>query len=338
MSLPRKANRAPRARRPADSEALKRARRVLAIEIAALEAVRERLDERFDRAVELLAACRGKVVVTGIGKSGLICRKIAATLASTGTPASFLHASEAVHGDFGTVGKGDVVLALSHSGEVEEVVRLLPLFKRHDLPLIAVTGAPHSTLARAADVVLDASVPEEACPLGLAPTASTTAALALGDALAVALLERNGFTDTDFGALHPAGSLGRRLLTVSDLMHRGDAMPLVRADAALGETVAEISRQRLGVTGVIDAHGDLIGVITDGDLRRGLARATDIRRLVAADLMTSEPKIIPDGALAARALAEMERHSITALFVLAAESNQPLGIIHLHDILKAGVT
>ncbi len=338
MPLPRKANRAPRARRPADSEALKRARRVLAIEIAALEAVRERLDERFDRAVALLAGCRGKVVVTGIGKSGLICRKIAATLASTGTPASFLHASEAVHGDFGIVGKDDVVLALSHSGEVDEVVRLLPIFKRHDLPLIAVTGAPQSTLARAADVVLDASVPEEACPLGLAPTASTTAALALGDALAVALLERNGFTEGDFGALHPAGSLGRRLLKVSDLMHRGDAMPLVRVDAALGETVAEISRQRLGVTGVIDTRGALVGVITDGDLRRGLARTADIRRLAAADLMTTDPKTIAGEALAARALAEMERYSITSLFVLAAESRQPLGIIHLHDILKAGVT
>ncbi|MGD9762240.1 MAG: SIS domain-containing protein [Candidatus Binatia bacterium] len=338
MPLPRKANRAPRARRPADSEALKRARRVLAIEIAALEVVRERLDERLDRAVALLAGCRGKVVVTGIGKSGLICRKIAATLASTGTPAAFLHAGEAVHGDFGVVGKDDVVLAISYSGEVDEVVRLIPLFKRHDLPLIAITGAVNSSLARAADVILDASVPEEACPLGLAPTASTTAALALGDALAVALLERNGFTETDFGALHPAGSLGRRLLKVSDLMHSGEAVPLVQADAALADTVAEISRKRLGVAGVIDAQGDLIGVITDGDLRRGLSRATDIQRLRAAELMTSDPKVIPGDALAARALAEMERHSITSLFVLAEESRHPRGIIHLHDILKAGVT
>lgn len=338
MPLPRKANRAPRARRPADSEALKRARRVLAIEIAALEVVRERLDERLDRAVALLAGCRGKVVVTGIGKSGLICRKIAATLASTGTPAAFLHAGEAVHGDFGVVGKDDVVLAISYSGEVDEVVRLIPLFKRHDLPLIAITGAVNSSLARAADVILDASVPEEACPLGLTPTASTTAALALGDALAVALLERNGFTETDFGALHPAGSLGRRLLKVSDLMHSGEAVPLVQADAALADTVAEISRKRLGVAGVIDAQGDLIGVITDGDLRRGLSRATDIQRLRAAELMTSDPKVIPGDALAARALAEMERHSITSLFVLAEESRHPRGIIHLHDILKAGVT
>ncbi len=337
MALPRKATRAPRARRPADSEALKRARRVLAIEIAALQALRERLDARFDHAVELLAACRGKVVVTGIGKSGIICRKIAATLASTGTAATFLHAAEAAHGDFGIVGKGDVVLAISYSGEVDELVRLLPLFKRHDLPLIAITGAPGSTLARGADVVLDASVPEEACPLGLAPTASTTAALALGDALAVALLERNGFGEQDFGALHPAGSLGRRLLSVADLMCRDDEMPLVPVDAPLAEVVVEMSRKRLGVTGVVDARGELVGVVTDGDLRRGLERGGGIERLRARDLMGARPKTIEPTALAARALAEMERHSITSLFVLPAGTRAPAGVIHLHHILKAGV-
>ena len=338
MPVPRKANRAPRARRPAEGEALRRARRVLAIEIAALEAVSGRLDERFDRAVQVLADCRGKVVVTGIGKSGLICRKVAATLASTGTPATFLHAAEAVHGDFGIVGKGDVVLALSHSGEVEEVVRLLPLIERHDLPLVVITGAPNSTLARAATVVLDASVPEEACPLGLAPTASTTAALALGDALAVALFQRNGFSEADFAALHPAGSLGRRLLKVGDLMHAGSALPVVRAEAPLAETVLEISQKRLGMTAVVDAHGDLLGIITDGDLRRGLARTGAIHHLSAADLMTTDPKTIEPGALAARALATMERHSITSLLILAPGSRRPLGVLHLHDILKAGVT
>ena len=332
---PRKAA-ARRARVP-EGEALRRGRRVLAIEIAALEAVARRLDGRFERAVQILADCRGKVVVTGIGKSGLICRKIAATLASTGTPAAFLHAAEAAHGDFGIVGKDDAVLALSHSGEVEEVVRLLPLIKRHDLPLIVITGAATSALARAADVVLDASVPEEACPLGLAPTASTTAALALGDALAVALFQRNGFSEADFAALHPAGSLGRRLLKVSDLMHRADAMPLVQPDTPLADTVLEISRQRLGVTGVVDARGALIGIVTDGDLRRGLQRGGEIQRLVAADLMTAQPKTIEPGALAARALAVMERHSITALFVLAPGSRKAVGVIHLHDILKAGV-
>jgi arabinose-5-phosphate isomerase len=320
------------------SSALQRGRRVLAIEIAGLQAVAQRLDERFERAVQILADCRGKVVVTGIGKSGLICRKIAATLASTGTPATFLHAAEAAHGDFGLVGKDDVVLVLSHSGEVEEVVRLLPLIKRHDLPLIALTGTPTSTLARAADVVLDSNVPEEACPLGLAPTASTTAALALGDALAVALFQRNGFGEVDFAALHPAGSLGRRLLKVSDLMHSGDALPLVDPHSSLADTVLEISRKRLGVTGVVDAAGGLIGIITDGDLRRGLQRSGDeMQRLVATDLMTANPKTIEPGALAARALALMERHSITSLFVLGPGSRRPQGVIHLHDILKAGV-
>jgi arabinose-5-phosphate isomerase len=329
------AKRRPRA---ATGAALQRGRRVLAIEIEALQAVAQRLDERFERAVQLLADCRGKVVVTGIGKSGLICRKIAATLASTGTPATFLHAAEAAHGDFGLVGKDDVVLALSHSGEVEELARLLPLIKRHDLPLIALTGAPTSTLARAADIVLDASVPAEACPLGLAPTASTTAALALGDALAVALFQRNGFSEADFAALHPAGSLGRRLLKVSDLMHGGDALPLVHPDSSLADTVLEISRKRLGVTGVVDRTGGLIGIITDGDLRRGLQRSGDeMQRLVATDLMTANPKTIEPGALAARALALMERHSITSLFVLGAGSRHPHGVIHLHDILKAGV-
>jgi len=327
----------PKARRAADTEALRRARRVLTIEIAGLEAVRARLDARFARAVELLASCRGKVVVTGIGKSGLICRKIAATLASTGTPATFLQAAEAVHGDFGIVGRGDVVLALSHSGEVEEVVRLLPLIQRHDLPLIAITGAADSTLARAADVVLDASVPAEACPLGLAPTASTTAALALGDALAVALFERNGFSESDFAALHPAGSLGRRLLKVSDLMHTGDALPLVRRDAPLTDTVLEISQKRLGVTGVVDRRGHLVGIVTDGDLRRGLERTRNLSQLATAAVMAKGPKTIEPGALAARALAVMERHSITSLFVLAPGSRTPLGVLHLHDILKAGV-
>jgi arabinose-5-phosphate isomerase len=335
-NLPQRRSSARRTRTAA-GEALQRGRRVLAIEIAGLEAVRRRLDERFERAVQILADCRGKVVVTGIGKSGLICRKIAATLASTGSSAIFLHAAEAAHGDFGIVGKEDVVLAVSHSGEVEELVRLLPLIKRHDLPLIAITGAPASTLARAAEVVLDASVPDEACPLGLAPTASTTAALALGDALAVALFQRNGFGESDFAALHPAGSLGRRLLKVSDLMHSGDALPLVPPNASLADTVVEISQKRLGVTGVLGAGGELVGIITDGDLRRGLQRGGEIERLAARDLMTASPKTIEPGALAARALAVMERHSITSLFVLAPGSRRPLGVIHLHDILKAGV-
>jgi arabinose-5-phosphate isomerase len=328
---------AARARRAAESAALHSARRVLAAEAAGLAAVSARLDERFVRAVDLLAACRGKVVVTGMGKSGIVGRKIAATLASTGTPAAFLHAAEAVHGDFGAVGRNDVMLVLSHSGETEEIVRLLPLIERLSLPMVAMTGHVDSTLGRAAAVALDASVPEEACPLGLAPTTSTTAALALGDALAVALLEQRGFTEDDFALLHPAGSLGRRLLKVEDLMHTGDALPLVRPEAPLTDTLLEMSGKRLGVTGVIDADGRLVGIITDGDLRRAFARATDVSRLRARDLMTAKPKTIEAAALAARALATMERHSITSLFIVAPDTGRPAGIIHLHDLLKAGV-
>jgi arabinose-5-phosphate isomerase len=316
---------------------LRQARRVLALEAAAIAAVSDRLDDRFTRAVDLVAGCRGKTVVTGMGKSGLIGRKIAATLASTGTPATFLHAGEAVHGDFGAVGREDVVIALSHSGETEEIIRLVPLIKRFELALIAMTGAPESTLAKAADVALDTSVPEEACSLGLAPTSSTTAALALGDALAVVLLERRGFTEEDFAVLHPAGSLGRRLLKVADLMHVGDAVPRVAPDATFTDTVLEMSSKRLGITGVIDRRGMLLGVVTDGDLRRALQRKGDLQGLCAADLMTKQPKTIDPAALAARALAEMERYSITALFVRERGSQHPVGVLHLHDLLKAGV-
>jgi arabinose-5-phosphate isomerase len=297
----------------------------------------DRLDERFDRAVEVLEGCEGKVVVTGLGKSGLICRKIVATLASTGTPATFLHSADALHGDFGLVSKGDVVLAVSHSGETEEILRLLPLIKRHDMRIIAITGGVRSTLARTADVVLDSSVPDEACPLGLAPTASTTAALAMGDALAVALLLRRGFTEGDFAALHPAGSLGRRLLKVEDVMHTDAALPLVKPSTSLADTLHEMTSKRLGATGVVDEQGDLVGIVTDGDLRRSLSRTTEIEGLVAQDLMTRNPKTIDGGALAARAVAEMERHNITSLFVLAPSTKQPIGIVHLHDVLKAGV-
>jgi arabinose-5-phosphate isomerase len=320
------------------SQSVASARRVLDIESAALAQVSRRLDARFDRAVEILEACRGKVVVVGMGKSGIICRKIAATLASTGTPASFLHAAEAVHGDFGVVGTADVLLALSYSGETEEMVRLLPLVKRFALPLIAITGSDSSTLSMAADVALDAGVPEEACPMGLAPTASTTAALALGDALAVALLERKGFGESDFAVLHPAGSLGRKLLKVADVMHTGDQVPLVGPQAALADTLLEITQKRLGVTGVVDDDGRLVGIITDGDLRRGLTRRADLADVVARDLMTDDPRTIEPSALAARALGEMERASITSLFIVEPETGRAVGIVHLHDLLKAGVT
>ncbi len=342
MPLPRKARRPPAVRRGGASEDVKRARRVLAIETAGIAAVANRLDQRFDRALVLLQGCRGKVVVTGMGKSGLIARKIAATLASTGTPSLFMHAAEALHGDSGMLARGDVVVALSYSGETE-LVQLLPFFKRMALPLIVFTGQPRSTLARAAEVVLDVAVPEEACPLGLAPTASTTAQLALGDALAVALLERRGFKASDFAHLHPSGALGRQLLKVEDLMHRGDTIPSVPADTPFKETVIEITTKRLGVTGVVDGAGGLLGMVTDGDLRRAFERAPDVRLLTARELMTSNPKTVDrapltiDGAaLAAEALAIMERFSITSLFIVDP-ARRPVGILHIHDLLHAGV-
>ena len=315
----------------------RRARHVLDVEQAALTALRDRIDPSFDRALDLLLDCRGKVIVTGIGKSGIVGRKVAATFASTGTPAFFLHAGEGSHGDLGMLVRGDVVLALSYSGETDEVPRLLPLLRRLAAPLIVVTGAPASTLGRAADVALDVGVPEEACPLGLAPTASTTAMMALGDALAVALLEERGFTAEDYALLHPGGSLGRRLLRVEDLMHRDEQVPVVAVGASLEDTIGEITGKRLGMTAVVDGGGAVVGIVTDGDLRRGLARAADIRTLTAGDLMTRAPKTIASEALAGQAVAVMERHAITALLVLEPETRRPAGVIHLHDLLRANV-
>lgn len=321
-------------------QALKRAADVLRIESDGILSMIERLDESFIRAIELLRDCRGKVVVTGLGKSGLICRKIAATLASTGTPAFFLHAGDGVHGDLGMVMKGDVILALSNSGETDEILKLLPHFKLNGIKLIAMTGNPESSLAKAGDVVLNVGV-KEACPLGLAPTASTTVALAMGDALAVVLLEEKGFKEADFALRHPGGILGRKLfLRVEDLMHRGDQLPLVRHDTLLKEALFEITSKRLGVTGVTDTKGRLIGVITDGDLRRGLQRHGDgILSKRTEELMTAHPRTIAKAVLAAQALSEMEENPqrpITSLFVLD-DGQMPIGIIHLHDILKTGI-
>lgn len=317
---------------------LQRARDVLNIEARGIHALIDRLDESFVRAVDLLYGCQGKVVVTGMGKSGLIGRKIAATLSSAGTPSLFLHAGEAGHGDLGMIMKGDVVLAVSNSGETDEILTLLPIIKRLGLKLIVITGNPDSTLSRAGDVVLDAAVKEEACPLGLSPTASTTATLALGDALAVVLLEKKGFKEEDFAFRHPGGSLGRRLLLrVQDVMHRGPELPIVDEDTPMKETLLEITSKRLGVTGVVNGRGELTGVITDGDLRRGLERKGDIFRLKAGDLMTRSPKLIAADALAALAVAVMEEHSITSLFILEDGGAKPKGIVHLHDLLKAGI-
>lgn len=322
-------------------EILDRAAAVLRVESEGISSILARLDDSFVRAVELLRDCRGKVVVTGLGKSGLICHKIAATFASTGTPAFFLHSGDAVHGDLGMVMKGDVVLAVSNSGETEEMLKLLPNFKLNGIKLIVMTGKPESTLAKAGDVVLDVGVKEEACPLGLAPTSSTTAAMAMGDALAVVLLEERGFKKEDFAVRHPGGILGRKLiLRVEDLMHGGDALPLVRGNTPIKEALFEITSKRLGVTGVIDAHGDLIGVITDGDIRRGLqAHGDAILHKLASELMTAHPRTIERDVLAAQALSRMEENSprpITALFVVERAS-KPIGVIHLHDILKTGI-
>jgi arabinose-5-phosphate isomerase len=317
---------------------IEEARTILTIEAEAVASLVDRIDESFLRAIDLLQSCKGKVVVTGMGKSGIIGKKIAATLASTGTPALFLNPAEGSHGDVGMVSKGDVVVAISNSGDTDEIVRLLPTLKRLDIKIIAMTGKLDSLLARKADVVIDVSVTEEACPMGLAPTASTTAALAMGDALAITLLTRKGFTQEDFALFHPGGSLGRKLLlSVEDLMHRGEVIPVVRKDTLMKDAIIEISSKRLGITTVVDDASALLGVITDGDLRRGMEKwGQDFFSLKAADVMTIQPKTLTKDMLAAKALAVMEKYAITVL-VVVDDAGKAEGIIHLHDLLKAGI-
>lgn len=321
-----------------DGEALVAlARRVLTLEAQAILALCDRLDERFAAAVGLLRASRGRVIVTGMGKSGHIGRKIAATLASTGTPAHFLHPAEGVHGDIGMVAREDVVLALSNSGETDEVLAVVPLVKRLGVPLIALTGTPASTLARQADVVIDVGVAEEACPLDLTPTASTTAALAMGDAIAMALLELRGLRPEDYAALHPSGALGwKALVRVSDLMHTGSAVPVVLESSTMKEAIEEMTGKRLGMTTVVAADGRLAGIITDGDLRRQQLQGGPLLDRQARECMTRAPKRIASDALATRALALMEAHAITSL-VIVDDGDRPAGVIHLHDILRAKI-
>jgi arabinose-5-phosphate isomerase len=310
--------------------------RVLRMEADAILSLVGKLDERFDRAVELLHRCHGRVIVAGIGKSGLVGRKIAATLASTGTPAYFLHPAEGVHGDLGMVARADVVVALSNSGETDEMLAILPALKRLGVPIVLLTGNPKSTLARQCEVVLDVSVAEEACPMNLAPTSSTTAALAMGDALAMAVLELRGLRPEDYAALHPGGSLGwRALFRVGDLMHTGEAMPMVDERATLDDAILEMTRKGLGMTTVTGADGRLVGVITDGDLRRLRLRggASDARR--AGEVATRSPKTIGADDLAAKALEAMEGR-ITSL-VVVDDTQRPRGVIHLHDILRAKI-
>jgi arabinose-5-phosphate isomerase len=313
-------------------------RRVFALEREALEAVAARIDGAFSAACRAILACHGRVVCTGMGKSGHVARKIAATLASTGTPAFYMHPGEAGHGDLGMVTDADIVLALSYSGESDEILMLLPVLKRQGNPVIAMTGRAESTLARESDIHLDVGVPAEACPLALAPTSSTTAALAMGDALAVALLDARGFTADDFARSHPAGALGRRLLLhITDVMHSGDDVPRIGPEASISEALVEMSGKRLGMTAVVDAAGRLLGLYTDGDLRRSLDDAeVDLRNTAIASVMTRTPRTIDAGALAVEAAQLMEAHKINALLVVDA-AQRVVGALNIHDLLRARV-
>ncbi len=312
-------------------------RRALEIERDALDGLLSRVDDHFAQACRLMLACQGRVVVIGMGKSGHIGSKIAATLASTGTPAFFVHPGEASHGDLGMITRQDLVLGLSYSGETGEMVTLLPLLKRLQVPLIAMTGKPASTLARTSEVHLDVSVAMEACPLNLAPTASTTATLAMGDALAVALLEARGFTPEDFAMSHPGGSLGRRLLLkIGDVMHGGERLPTVAADATLSQALLEMTRKGLGMTAIVDAAGTVLGVFTDGDLRRVLDSGIDVRTARITEVMTPGGKSIGPQQLAAEAVAMIEKHKITSLLV-KDDAGRLVGVVHMHDLLRAGV-
>jgi len=318
---------------------LDQAKDVFRKEANAILSLIDRVNEDFIRAVTLLQSCTGKVIVTGIGKSGIISQKIASTLSCSGTPALFLHPAEGIHGDIGMVSKNDVVIAVSNSGETDELLKILPVIKRLGIKLIVVTGNPESLLSKSGDAVLDLGVQEEACPLGLIPTTSTAAAMAMGDALALALLESRGFKEEDFAALHPGGALGRKLLLrVEDVMHVREALPLVSEHDPMQVALIEMSSKRLGVTGVVTEQGELAGIITDGDLRRGLERKKNLLSLTVQDVMTRNPRTIEKEALAAQALQMMEQYSITSLFIVAASGlKKPEGIIHLHDLLKAGM-
>jgi arabinose-5-phosphate isomerase len=315
------------------ASSLELARKVLRTEAAAILGLVDRIDATFDRAVQLLYECEGRVIVTGMGKSGLICRKIAATLSSTGTSAWFLHPAEAIHGDLGAIRDNDVVMALSYSGETEELLRLLESIRRIGARLIALTGDLSSTLARAADVTLNCGITEEACPMNLVPTASTTASLAMGDALAMALLVRKGFREEQFASLHPGGKIGRRLMRVEHVMHAGDAAPIVRVSAAMPEVFHEMSSKRLGMTCVVDEEGRLAGIFTDGDLRRLMARVSNVLALSAGDVMIKNPFTIASDLLAVEALKVMETHKITSVVVVDAQF-AVLGVVHLHDLWR----
>ncbi len=320
-------------------DVIKEARNVLRIEANAISDLIGRINSDFTGAVDLILNTKGKVVVTGIGKSGVVGQKIASTMASTGTPAYYLHPSEGAHGDLGILGRDDIVVAISNSGESEELIRIVPFVKRLGIKLIAIVGNKHSTLGKSADILIHVPVEKEACPFGLAPTASTTAELAVGDAIAVTLLLKRGFTKNDFAMFHPGGALGKKLITtVGDLMHKGAEMPSVYTDAKMKDVLVEITSKRMGLTGVYDKKRRLAGIITDGDLRRALEKHHDLLERTASDIMTVNPKRIERTALAVKALNIMETYSITSLFVTHnGDKDRPVGVIHLHDILKAGI-
>lgn len=313
------------------------AKAVIDTEIAALAALPARLDNDFLHACEAILACRGRVIVTGMGKSGHIGNKIAATLASTGTPAFFLHPGEASHGDLGMIVSGDVIIALSNSGTSEEILSILPAIRRLDVRIISMTGNPGSPLAKAADFHIHTGVDREACPLGLAPTSSTTATLVMGDALAIALLEARGFTAEDFARSHPGGRLGKRLLVhVHDIMHTGEEIPQVRPDVSLQQAILEMTRKKLGMTAITDTAGTLLGIFTDGDLRRSFEKGRNVQEQPIAALMTHNCRSIDGDSLAVEALNRMQEHAITVLPVV--QDNRVIGIIHMHDLLRAGIT
>ncbi|MBI5471999.1 MAG: KpsF/GutQ family sugar-phosphate isomerase [Ignavibacteriae bacterium] len=318
-------------------DVIEEGKKVIRIQARSVAELESRIDETFARATELILACKGRVIVTGVGKSGIIARKIVATMNSTGTPAMFLHPSDAVHGDLGMVRKDDVVICISKSGNTNEISNLIPMFKRLGVPIVSLLGNMRSTLAQESTVALDASVEEEACPHDLAPTSSTTVTLVLGDALAIALLNKRQFTKEDFALYHPGGMLGKRLLLkVDELMVHDDAVPRVRPDVPLRDAIVEMTSKRLGCTCVINADGTLAGLITDGDLRRLLQKTTDISNIKTEDVMIRKPKTISQGALAVLALQEMESYNITQIIVVD-ENELPVGVIHLHDLVKAGL-
>ncbi|MDP3268757.1 MAG: KpsF/GutQ family sugar-phosphate isomerase [Legionella sp.] len=310
---------------------------VIETEAQAVFELTQRIDARFEQACNLLLACKGRIVVTGMGKSGHIANKLASTFSSTGSPAFFMHPGEASHGDLGMITRQDTVVAISHSGNTHELVTLLPLLKRLEVPLITLSGNPDSILAKSANVNLDVSIKHEACPLGLAPTTSTTVSLVMGDALAISLLQARGFSAEDFALSHPGGALGKKLLLrIDDLYHQGDMLPVCYETATISEALIEVTEKKLGMTCVVDKHGYLLGVYTDGDIRRTLTRQYDINTTQLKDVITRNCRTIHKGMLAAEALAIMQKHTITSL-VVVSDDNRPQAVLHLHDLLKAGV-